>query len=130
MESYDQDSKIVTFNVLADIKIGDYVLQDTTFGEDGIPSNRQPHQVAFPDIMLKAGEFLEIHLIEHGAPKKRTRLINNKFIFNETLRRKIGGVREETGLAVYAGWRHAINKTGDTLTLLKKIEQFDLPSTP
>lgn len=128
MKSYDQDNKIVTFNVLVDINIGNYVLQDTTFDQDDIISNRQPHQVAFPNYMLKAGQLLRVHLIKHKDAKGRT--FGEIYEIPAKLGRRpiVGGLKPVLiGLQVYAGWSHAINKTGDALTLLKKIEQFDLP---
>ena len=128
MESYDQDNMIVTFNVLVDINIGNYVLQDTTFDQDDIISNRQPHQVAFPSCMLKAGQLLRVHLIKHNDADGQT--FGGLYETPARLggRPIVGGAKPVLiGLQVYAGWSHAINKTGDTLTLLKKIEQFDLP---
>lgn len=112
MRDYDSQKKIVVFDVCEEIWIGKYVIQDTTYDTDGNPSNKQPHQVGFPQKKLKVGDQLELHLTEFGEPKLKP-------LFSGKAR-----------LVVYAGFQHAINKTGDTLVLLHKVDSFNLDEAP
>lgn len=108
MRDYDSQKNIVVFDVREEIRIDNYVIQDTTYDADGNPSNKQPHQVGFPQEKLKAGDLLELHLTEFGEPERKTSFSG------------------KTRLVVYAGFQHAINKTGDTLVLLHKVDSFNL----
>lgn len=121
MRDYDSQKKIVFFNgVDEDCYLGDYVIQDTTYDAEGKPSDKQPHQVHLPGVVLKAGDALELHLTKdhkHGSFQEYSTYGVYKGRSNKKL------------LVVYAQFDRIINKTGDSLKLMHIVgELYCLPS--
>lgn len=111
--SYDRKNQVVTYQVLKQITDASrFVIQDQTFDRQDKVSNRQPHQYTFPPIALEPGEIVKVHLTEEGSY----------------------GSRWEDGVFTYelfAGFaKNAINRNGDTVTLLYKFNSVKLPPTP
>ena len=54
----DHTKEYVILYVKADCNIGEYLLTDDTFDRTGLPSNKHRHVFFFPDMAVKAGEYL------------------------------------------------------------------------
>lgn len=117
---YDRKNQVVTYRVLKQITDASrFVIQDQTFDRKGKVSDRQPHQYTFPSISytLEPGELVKVHLTKPSnsdTPYTLYKDDNNTFVYE-----------------LFAGFaKNAINRNGDTVTLLYKVDSVDLPSTP
>ncbi|PXX79137.1 hypothetical protein [Rivihabitans pingtungensis] len=111
--SYDRKNQVVTYEVFS--KVDDasrFVIQDQTFDRQDKVSNRQPHQYTFPSIALEPGEIVKVHLTEEGS-------------YDSYWEGRVFTYELFAGFA-----KNAINRNGDTVTLLYKFNSVNLPPTP
>lgn len=77
----DQAKEFVTIEVLQDCDIGDYILSDSSYTEDGSISNKLRHVYWLPDQKVKAGDFIQIYTGQgkSGSFKNKAGSITYKF---------------------------------------------------
>lgn len=108
--SYDPSKQVLIYRVLAKIDASKLVIQDQTFDRKGNVSNRQPHQYTFPSVELEPGEIVKVHLTKSGSYDSYWE--NGVFTYE-----------------LFAGFgKNALNRNGDTVTLLYKVDWVDLSS--